>query len=65
MFHKKELLSLDYRMGPQDISMEDKKVSAVSEWPRPTSIKALQWFLGLGNFYNRFIWVIEIIQKIV
>lgn len=35
--------------------MRDKNLSTVSSWPEPTSIKALQRFLGLTNFYRCFI----------
>lgn len=31
------------------------KVQAVSDFPRPPTVKALQEFLGMVNFYNRFI----------
>jgi hypothetical protein len=31
------------------------KVSAVLDWPTPTSVKELQSFLGLANYYRRFI----------
>ncbi|XP_035764445.1 uncharacterized protein LOC118454313 [Neolamprologus brichardi] len=31
------------------------KVRAVSEFPRPTNVKALQEYLGMVNFYNRFL----------
>ncbi|KAL0181744.1 hypothetical protein M9458_024150, partial [Cirrhinus mrigala] len=35
--------------------MDDSKVRAVTEWPRPKTIKELQRFLGFANFYCRFI----------
>lgn len=31
------------------------KVQAVADFPRPLSVKALQEFLGMVNFYNRFL----------
>ena len=33
----------------------DKKVQAIADFPKPTSTKALQEFLGMVNFYYRFI----------
>ncbi|XP_051510334.1 uncharacterized protein LOC127415613 [Myxocyprinus asiaticus] len=35
--------------------MDVSKVTAVTEWPRPSKIKELQWFLGFANFYRHFI----------
>ncbi len=35
--------------------MDEGKVKAVVEWPRPTTLKELQRFLGFANFYRRFI----------
>ncbi|CCM07233.1 uncharacterized protein FIBRA_09578 [Fibroporia radiculosa] len=35
--------------------MAENKVSAVLNWPKIDSIKALQQFLGFANFYRQFI----------
>ena len=35
--------------------MDESKVSAIREWPIPKTMKELQSFLGLANFYRRFI----------
>ncbi|KAK3506499.1 hypothetical protein QTP70_003045 [Hemibagrus guttatus] len=35
--------------------MDERKVTAVKDWPIPTSVKELQKFLGFANFYRRFI----------
>lgn len=40
--------------------MEERKVSALSERPKPASVKELQRFLGFTNFYPRFIFYMEI-----
>ena len=37
------------------VEMDPKKVSGVTEWPRPTKVKQVQAFLGFANFYRRFI----------
>ncbi len=34
------------------IQMDPSKVSAVSDWPMPTSCKLVQRFLGFANFYS-------------
>src|SRR5467141_3491359 len=40
---------------PTGISMDTAKTNAVSIWPTPTNLKAVQAFLGFANFYRRFI----------
>ena len=42
-----------YRQGR--VEMEPSKVSAVAEWPPPSTRKKLKQFLGFTNFYRRFI----------
>ncbi|KAK3564100.1 hypothetical protein QTP86_007542 [Hemibagrus guttatus] len=37
------------------VEMDVGKVQAVTEWPAPTTVRELQWFLGFANFYRRFI----------
>lgn len=50
-----ELLFLNYHIGPRGVGMETNKVSTMSEWPEPNTVKQLQRFLGFTNFYQRFI----------
>ena len=35
--------------------MDQSKVEGVKNWPIPTKVKHIQAFLGLANFYRRFI----------
>lgn len=35
--------------------MNPDKVKAIEEWPQPTTLKELQAFLGLANYYRKFI----------
>ena len=35
--------------------MEKEKVQGVIEWPVPKSVKDVQKFLGLANYYRQFV----------
>ncbi|KAL0202703.1 hypothetical protein M9458_000721, partial [Cirrhinus mrigala] len=47
-FHQEKIAFLGYIISPEG-------VNAVRNWPRPTTLKELQRFLGFANFYRRFI----------
>ena len=42
-------------VGKDGIKMDQEKVKAVLDWPVPSSVKGVRSFLGLANFYQRFI----------
>ena len=42
-------------IGPEGIKMEEEKVKGVLDWPTPQCVKDVQKFLGLANYYRRFI----------
>jgi hypothetical protein len=46
---------LGFIVSPDGVGMAPSKVTAVTEWPLPRSVKELQQFLGFANFYRRFI----------
>lgn len=54
-FNQQHIDFLGYRISSQGISMDPSKLSSISEWPQPTSLKDIQSFLGFANFYRRFI----------
>ena len=41
-------------IGPDGIKIEKEKVRSVLEWPTPKCVKDVQKFLGLANYYRRF-----------
>jgi len=42
-------------IGPDGIEMEKEKVEGVLSWPEPKNVKDIRKFLGLTNYYRRFI----------
>ena len=42
-------------IGPEGIKMEEEKVKGILEWLIPKYVKDVQKFLGLANYYHRFI----------
>ncbi|KAL0182333.1 hypothetical protein M9458_021708, partial [Cirrhinus mrigala] len=54
-FHQESIAFLGYVISPEGVAMDDNKVNAVRNWPRPKTLKELQRFLGFSNFYRRFI----------
>ncbi|KAI2655269.1 Transposon Tf2-6 polyprotein [Labeo rohita] len=54
-FHQQSIAFLGYVISPEGVAMDDAKVKAVREWPRPKTLKELQRFLGFSNFYRCFI----------
>ena len=46
---------LEVVIGPNGIEMEKEKVDKVLSWPEPKNVKDVRKFLGLANYYRRFI----------
>ena len=42
-------------IGPDGIEIEKVKVNGILSWPEPKNIKDVRRFLGLANYYRRFI----------
>ena len=42
-------------IGKDRVKMEKEKVQGVIEWPVPRSVKDVQKFLGLANYYKWFV----------
>ena len=51
----REVEFLGVVIGPKRVEMQRKKVEGVLSWPAPRNIKEVQKFLGLTNYYRRFI----------
>ena len=46
---------LGHIISSTGISTDPSKTSKVKEWPRSTSVRETQQFLGLANYYRRFV----------
>ena len=51
----REVEFLGVVIGLEGIKMEKEKVKGVLEWLTPKCVKDIQKFLGLANYYRRFI----------
>ncbi|KAI7299779.1 hypothetical protein KC315_g17470, partial [Hortaea werneckii] len=54
-FFTKEVEFLGYVVSTAGVSMDSRRVAAIEEWPRPTTLREVQVLLGFTNFYRRFI----------
>jgi len=48
-----EFLGLIMKLG--QLTMDLMKLASIREWPAPTMVKGVRYFLGFGNFYQQFI----------
>jgi len=46
---------LGHVISREGIQVDPKKVEAVSNWPRPTSVTEIRSFLGMAGYYRRFV----------
>ena len=46
---------LEVVIGPNSIEIEKEKIDRVLSWPEPKNVKDIRKFLGLANYYQRFI----------
>jgi len=51
----KKIEFLGVVIGLDGIEMEAEKVDGVLNWPQPKNVKDVRKFLGLANYYRRFI----------
>ena len=54
-FGAQEVDYLGFILRPSGVAIDPHKTKAIKEWPQPESKKEVQSFLGLVNYYRRFI----------
>ncbi|TKA54567.1 hypothetical protein B0A49_13613 [Cryomyces minteri] len=54
-FHVTQVTYLGIVTTTDGIKMDPKKVASVQEWPVPVDVKDVQAFIGVANFYRRFV----------
>ena len=53
-FAREQITFLGHKINEGHIRMVERKVQVVIDWPAPTKVTKLQSFLGLANYYHRF-----------
>ena len=51
----REVEFLGVVIGPRGVEIQKEKIEEVLNWPTPRNVKEVQKFLGLANYYRRFI----------
>jgi hypothetical protein len=54
-FLRKEVTFLGHKVSEKGVEPDTRKVEAIENYPRPTTVKQLKSFLGLVGYYRRFI----------
>lgn len=54
---------LGHCISAEGVSTNPKKIEVVQSWPEPVNVKQLRGFLGLAEYYQRFIRGYGVISK--
>jgi hypothetical protein len=54
-FEQKELKYLGHIVGAEGVKVNPAKVTVINDWPTPASSKDVRSFLGLANYFRKFI----------
>ena len=54
-FCRAELQYLGHVVTREGIQTDPKKISAVADWPAPTTVRKVRQFVGMASWYRRFV----------
>lgn len=54
-FLKSEVIYLGHSISKDGLRVDGKKIEAVKRFPRPKNVKNIRQFMGLANYYSKFI----------
>ena len=54
-FWLEQVAFLGHVVSKDGIQVDPKKIEAVADWPRPTTVTEIRSFLGLAGYYRRFV----------
>ncbi|XP_015168562.1 uncharacterized protein [Solanum tuberosum] len=54
-FAQTEIAYLGHLITADGVSADSSKISAMTEWSKPTTLKGLRGFLGLTGYYRKFV----------
>jgi hypothetical protein len=54
-FGADQIVFLGFVVSSKAIEVDDTKIDAIKTWPQPKNLQQVRCFLGLADFYHRFV----------
>ena len=54
-FGLKEILYLGHKNSEEGVRVDEEKIKAIKEWPKPKTLTQIRGFVGLCIYYRRFV----------